>query len=489
MKRILTLFLASVLLLGLVCSCGGDTGKGGNGGSGKDVLKTDDDYKLPEINMNGEDVVVLNVDQYANMKIDFTAPEDADDTLDIAIYESNKRLEEQFNFRFVEDEYPFIDWNYSHTDMAAHFVKNVNSGDDVYDFIHFPVNQSPDLITNGYVMELSELEGLHFDKPWWDTQLNKELTIDGRLYMAVGSINLMPYEGMTTIFFNKDMIDSYRLDNPYEMVRNGTWTIEALLELANEVISLGSDSHWHVYDGGTSTYGITRTNGFPVHFMVGAGQKFTIKEDEKTFKFNTGNDDFFLAAELMRPIFVDVDQGGIAIGVSDPAQSNFYIKLFGEGRSLFMMGELKAGVEMRDYDVNFGILPAPKLRAEQESYYSNATDRLPFICIPTLSENPEDVAKIIDAMAYDRYKNVIPVYYDSYVTYKGLRDEESVEMLEIMTEGRTMDVGHAYGWTQRTINSVINGCIPNGEDVASTLKSYEKAMNRQIEAFLEDYIQ
>jgi hypothetical protein len=144
---------------------------------------------------------------------------------------------------------------------------------------------------------------------------------------------------------------------------------------------------------------------------------------------------------------------------------------------------------MRDYDVNFGILPAPKLRAEQEGYYSNATDRLPFICIPTLSENPEDVAKIIDAMAYDRYKNVIPVYYDSYVTYKGLRDEESVEMLEIMTAGRTMDVGHAYGWTQKTINSVINGCVPKGEDVASTLKSYEKGMNRQIETFLEDYIQ
>ena len=484
MKRIVSLILTSVLLLGLICSCSSDTDNGG--GSGKDVIKTDDDYQIPEINLNGEDFTVLNVDNFAYMKIAFTAEADSDDTLDVAIYESNKRIEEQFNLTFVEDKYPFVDWGTSHIEMAQHFVKNLNAGDDIYEFLHFPMYQSPDLITNGYVTDLTDLESLNLDKPWWDTMLNEQITINDRLYMACGSINFMPFEGMTTIFFNKDMLVDYHLDDPYEMVRNGTWTIDAMVELAREVISMGTDANWHVYDGGTSTYGVSRTGGFGIHFLIGSGQNYTVKENDE-YVFNTGNDDFFLAIDKMMPIFDDVANGGVGIGHANE-EPGFYIDLFGQGRALFLVGELKAGVEMRDYDVNFGILPAPKLRAEQETYYSSGVERLPFICIPELSEDAERTAAILDAMAYDRYKNVVPVYYDSYISYKGLRDEESLEMLEIMTAGRTIDIGFAYGWCNSIVKDIITNGIPQGYDVASGLKTYEKSINRKIETFIGEYM-
>ena len=485
MKRIISLLLASVLLLGLVCSCNGDIGNGGGGAADNNAIKTDGDYTLPELNMNGETVKVLNVNGISKMKVDFVTPEDSDDTLDIAIYESNMRAQEQFNFRFVEEEFEFLSYDESHIDMANYFIKNVNSGDDIYDFIHYPVNQRTDLITNGYIMDLSELDGLHLDQPWWDQAIINNIEINDRLYMACGAINLNPYEAMTTIFFNKDMLSDYALDDPYEMVRDGSWTIEAMVALGREVQNLNSDPHWGVYEGGTSTYGMARHYHFPSHFLIGAGLSY-VEEENGVYTLTKGSDDFYLAAELMRPLFVDPGSGGIAVGGLDSTRDNFYIKMFGEGRTLFLMSELKAGVEMREYEINFGILPVPKLREEQDMYYTDETERLHYVCIPTLSEKPDEVAQILDAMADDRYKNVIPVYYDSYVTYKGLRDEESLEMLEILSKGRTVDVGFAYGWVSKFVMNNLNAAICLNSDLSSLLAAVSNSINKTIDTFVSE---
>ena len=483
MKRILTLILASVLLLGIVCSCGGNTGNGGNGG-GKDVIQTDGDYKMPDVNMNGAEVKVLNPDEFAKMKIDFVVPESADDTLDIAIYESNMRAQEQFNFTLVEDEFAGTGWDTTYIDMANHFIKNVNSGDDVYDFIHFPVNQRMELMTNGYIMDLSELEGFQLDKPWWDANINDVININGRQYMVSGSISLMPYESMTCIFFNKDILNDNALDSPYEMVKDGSWTLDALIELGQGAMNLNSDSNWWVLEGGTSVAGIGRHRDYPMFFLKSAGIDF-VTEADGDYEFSLESDDFYAAVEKIQVLFKGCTSGGIGTGDASNT-ANHYLKLFSTNRCLFAMGELKAGVELRDSEVDFGLLPMPKLRAEQENYITTDIERLHFICIPSTSEDPENVAKILDAMAYDRYKNVVPVYYDSYVTYKGLRDEESLDMLEIMTETRTIDVGIAYGWCNELLTKVSHEIT--GDGIASMIAAEKNSVNETIDDFVENYL-
>ena len=483
MKRTLSLMLALLLLLlPVVCSCNGDTDNGGGEG-GKDVIKTDDEYVIPQLDMEGETVTVLNVDEFYKMKVSFVAPEDSDDTLDVAIYESNKRLEEQFNFTLEEDQFDYVDLTVSHNEMGNHIVKNATSGDDVYDFIHYPVNQRMELITSGYIMDLSELEGLHLDKPWWDQQINANININGRQYIACGAINLMPYEAMTTVFFNKDILANNNLDDPYEMVREGTWTLDAMIAMAREAQNLGTDSQWNVLEGGTSVCGFAKHNFFPCHFLIGAGIRY-VTETNGEYSFTLGGDDFYLAAEKIRELFTNAADGGVAGFKQNGGE---YINYFSQGRALFLTSELKAGVEMRESEVNFGLLPTPKLRAEQEMYYTDATERLHYICVPTLSARPDDVAIILDAMAYDRYNKVIPVYYDSYVSYKGLRDEESVEMLEIMSAGRTVDVGYAYGWCTAFTQPTLNEAMMT-DQLSSVVAANKDSIDDVITNFIENYL-
>ncbi len=488
MKRTLTIF-AALLLLASVCSCQSDTdsGKGNNNGGSVGTGSTDGEYVMPEIDMGGDTVTVLNVEKFAEMKIDFVIGEDeTDDTLNAAIYESNMRIQEQFNFTLVEEAQPYTGWWTVYAEMADHFIRNSQSGSDVYDFIHFPVNQRIDLVTSGHIMDLSELDALQLDKPWWDAQINEAININGRQYMACGSINLVPYEGMTTIFFNKQILANNGLDSPYDMVRDGTWTIDAMVELGKDALDMGTDASWGIYEGGTSVYGVAMHEYFPSNFLVGAGINF-VTESNGDYEFSLDSDDFYLAVEKMQDLFTYPDDGGIAGFDSNEQNGGHYISRFGEGRALFLMAELKAGVEMRDAEIEYGILPAPKLREEQDKYYTSVVERLHYICVPTLSENPEEVAAILDALAYDRYKNVVPVYYDSYIEYKGLRDTESLEMLEIMSAGRTVDPGIAYGWCNSFIMNDLSLNITS-DQISSMIASNEGSINETIDDFVDEYL-
>ncbi len=489
MKRTLTIF-AALLLLASVCSCQNDSGNGDNvGGTGTgNAGGTDGEYVMPDVDMGGEDVTVLNIDDYYSMYLEF-AVEEGGDTLDAAIYDSNMRVQEELNFTLVEEEHPVLEWNTTYVEMGNHLIRNIQSGSDVYDFVHFPINSRTELVTSEYIMDLSELDGLQLDKPWWDTQLNESINVNGRQYMACGAINLMPYEAMTTIFFNKEILTNNGLDNPYDMVRDGTWTMDALLELARDAQTMNSDATWEVFDGGTSVFGIAMHRYYPMHFIIGAGVQ-PITENNGKYTFALESDTFYTALDKVTQIFTSAKNGGIA-GGTDAAGSDNYITLFSNNRALFLMSELKAGVEMRDSEVEFGILPAPKLSEEQESYYTDEVNALHFICIPAASENPEDVAKVIDALAYDRYKNVVPVYYDSYVAYKGLRDEDSYEMLEIMSASRTMDVAVAYGWYTgigESFTTSICNAICWGDPVASLIAERQGAINTTIEDFVDNYL-
>lgn len=267
------------------------------------------------------------------------------------------------------------------------------------------------------------------------------------------------------------------------MVRDGSWTLDAMIALGRETINMNSDSNWWVYEGGTSTFGFSRHGDFPAHFLLSAGVNF-VSEVDGGYDFTMESDDFYTAVEKVATLYKGVSQGGL--GVGDASQANHYLKYFSDGRALFTMSELKAGVEMRDSEVNFGILPTPKLREDQENYITSETERLHFLCIPSTSENPEDVAAILDAMAYDRYNNVIDVYYDSYVTYKGLRDEDSLEMLEIMTAGRTMDIGVAYGWCIDLVVEMNHNIT--SDSIASLIAAQKDSVNETIDDFVNNYL-
>ena len=83
-------------------------------------------------------------------------------------------------------------------------------------------------------------------------------------------------------------------------------------------------------------------------------------------------------------------------------------------------------------------------------------------------------------MAYHGYYDIVPVMQNTFC-YKGMRDEDSIEMMNITLDTMTVDFGYLYGWTKDSVNTLANTIADGKDTFASSIKSAEKMTKKQIE--------
>lgn len=109
--------------------------------------------------------------------------------------------------------------------------------------------------------------------------------------------------------------------------------------------------------------------------------------------------------------------------------------------------------------------------------------------IPASASDPERSGVILDALAFDSYKNLMEPYYETYLNQKGARNKDSAEMLKIIRETRVINVGQMFGWTG-SVTSSITSLVEKGDaSVASAIAkakpSIEKSIDKTLTAMAE----
>ena len=100
--------------------------------------------------------------------------------------------------------------------------------------------------------------------------------------------------------------------------------------------------------------------------------------------------------------------------------------------------------------------------------------------------NPNRAAAIIDAMAYHAYADILPVYYGVNVEQKQMRNEDSIEMLDIIRGSITYSADLSYGWS-RSIAEALRDTITKGDGaVASVIASNLTAAQANIDKMMTD---
>ena len=93
----------------------------------------------------------------------------------------------------------------------------------------------------------------------------------------------------------------------------------------------------------------------------------------------------------------------------------------------------------------------------------------------------DETAAVLDAASYLSYTDVLPVYYNVTIAQKGLRDEESIEMLEIIQSSRYFDTGRVFGWTTTLYDSIETSLLKGKSDVASKIANQKSKVETNIE--------
>lgn len=429
-------------------------------------------YDFPEVTYNNETFRIFNAEQVYSMIMNVTASDFTGDKVNDAIYNNILTVEDKFKVHIEESLNPYG------SELLTIIQAEMMSGTETHDVAYLYSTLIGSLIASG---ALTNLSAINIDSEWWNQSLKNDATLYGdNVYYLVSDAHLMSFEGTWCMYFNENMIDNLGLELPYDAVRKNTWTLDTLYNYASQGASLNGDATFDWDSNGRSIYGLASYKNLMNAFVTGSDLMYVRKDTNDTpyYSFPTETSLY----EKLEAIARITGENGTYVSANSRSSGFHYIEhIFAQERSLFMGGEIKAAAtELNNVDFKFGIAPIPKYNSEQESYKSNMLWKTLLLTIPTHVKDSERSGVIMDALSYYSMINTMPEYYDR-VSYRGLADENAIEMLGIVSESRYLNWGLTYGWLS-SIEPNVNTQLDIGN---AALSSMVKASAKVVPALIE----
>ncbi len=490
MKKFLCILLVVIMSVLTLCSCkdnGADTSNQSQ--TGNTSVDPNADYKdennmyrplAPVENQNERSFTIIVRGSAAGtyQSDDFTTESELyGDLLNNAVAERNNKVEELYNVKLN-----VIRSDKINDDIRLDCASSLGSYDAIMPTLPF----LSILASEGYLCDLSTLEEFDLDAPWWDKNCTEAFSIFNKVYFTTGDITILNKVCTPSILFNKPMITSYSLENPYELVKEKKWTFEKMLEMARAVNKIvtpdGSYSKENIY-GMVSSYGDGRA------FYSASGELICDKDSDDIPFLSIGTTDRSVTmAQKVLTMFAEEDCILFAQECEAPIWDTSFEVFYG-GRALFRPSGFSATTKARKWsEIEFGILPYPLMDSTQTEYCTACgSGEVAGIAIPLCAPDPEYSAYMLQAYAAHAKNYITHAYYEINLKYKDARDDESMEMLDLIFSNIKYDVGEVYdfGGIASMFYSLVEA---RSTDIASSLEGKVDAAEAAIDEVVDMYM-
>lgn len=473
--RILALIL-SVLVLVPVTACSRDASTGDTSTESvpetESATETEPVYTLdlPDIDRGGDTFTIIAGTHMAEKTLTFGDVEDDGDILNTALYKRNLALKELFNIDI--DQVQTAD---SDIVNGTTFKKMVDAGESFgIGIIHDRYATAAAL--DNYLTPIDRLQYVDLSKPWWYQNSSKELSLGNRVLWTFGYYDLTSIDSLIVMVYNKRITDDYNLENIYDLVRAGTWTVNKFEEMCKATqADINGDNKMDENDRwGMSAY--------PAYWYLGFaavnGETYVVKDENDLPKLNSTNNER-LVDVFNKMLELDNDEliffstnNSLYTSLSEQENTAAY---FTGGYSTFCPIALSVMPVLRDMDDDFGIIPFP-LYEEVDAgtpYSGFVMGGFPYH-VPSSCADPDFSSAFLEAAAYYSYEYVMPEYYNKVLLVKQTRDEDSAEMLEMMDKNRVMDMTKTH-WLDN-VWAMVESAIKSG-DLVSAMATYESKLD------------
>ena len=413
---------------------------------------------------------------------DFHAEEDTGDAIPDAVYRRNITVEDHFGVKINAIPKPGNDAG------GNALKKSILAQDYAYDAAmlggYSASNIASNIAMQGMLMDLNAVPWLDFEKPWWDQKAVKDLTIKNRLFYMTGDFDTAANMDWTyCILFNKQLAQDYAVENLYNLVKEGKWTIDKFAEYTSLVSTdLNGDGKMDRRD----LYGALIWDDSLMGIVNAAGEKCAVVNPAGELELALYTErTLIMFAKYMEVVL----NKNIAFGYQRVGE--FGEEMFANNQALFNVKTLFVVTETRAMETDFGILPYFKLDETQKEYYNTVSSFFSrFVCIPTNQSGDalERTGVILEAIAAESKYTVRPAYYERSLKGKYARDEDSEEMLDIIFDTRTYDLGWYYAIGNYN-EEIMNLFRKSKNDFTSmydkNLKAAEKKINTINDNFAE----
>ena len=507
MKRFLALALSLLMILGvlLMAGCDQDTGKnttagtnkpqnttsgttnGGNeetteGGTttidptGKEKLKGYEDVtfggdKFVIVGDDGED------DGYNTAKEIYSEESDA---ISVAVRERNMWIETLY-------------------DCTIELKKVPNTGEAISADING--NQHTiDLYVNKYILASIATDGkaynlltagsrdIDFTQPWWDQKYVNTYTIktssgSKALYAAIGDFALNSFDCTHSLVFNKTVFRNAEskfqaagLDTDiYQLVRDHKWTVDVFAQMVKLAASDADGDQTFDSQKGDVAGWIRTIHG--THGLHTASGLAIIKNTDGVLSFEVDKN---------TESWVNVVNKAIELWSMPQGQTISYSVIpetLAGDRALFSSELLGSSLpNLKDYEnLEIGLLPYPVYK-EGDEYAHYVDNHVSSYSIPSSCDHPDTVADFLTVYAYSSRYIVRPAYIEVYA-YEYCADEDSYEMLNIILDTMTYDIG--YLSTSPNLEGDISNMIDTGKNnIAKFATNKVSTANDWIKQFI-----
>lgn len=358
----------------------------------------------------------------------FDTAEQNGDVLNDAIWKRNREIEERFNIEFMASEgrYP---------ENKVTMASMVSAGDHTYDMIQMINREAFSAALNGQIMPTEQLIHLDPTKDYYMHDINEQLAIKGKVFFYYSEESIHTFERSACIIFNKEFVENFGFENYYDMVRQGIWTLDRFYGDAR-IVSADIDGNgtWNEND----RYGILGCADYLFASIYNGTGELTIRKDSDGIPyFAAKNSERF--ASVIDGILNELNSGKhIRTNGTNGYQET--MNEFKNEIALFAATVVSRATLLRDMETDYGMLPFPKYDEKQENYYSRVVDGWLHV-VPITNPDPERTSVIMEALASGSAIHVIPAYYENVLSQKALRDEDSVEMMDLIRSTRIIDLG------------------------------------------------
>lgn len=438
-NRLVLLSLITAIAL-LLCACakpeGGPsdttvTQKNPSADSETEPAETEDMNYIPELpeNLNcGGRTISFLVEGQSFAADEFNAPSLNGEIVNDAVFERNMAVEDKLgvklNFTVASSSDVY--------DVGNRIEVCVKSGDTSFNITTMPGYTHTKYVLAGCYYNLLNVDNLNLDKYYWTQGFNEVMSNGEKQYIASGMYSLSMFRNMYITLYNKDLFEANNLEDLYDLVLNGEWTItkqgEMVRNIYNDVNGNGRrdqlDSYGFVSGKNTSTD----------PYWVAFGMRFLTPQDG-VYVHEVNTEKLIDSVDKIQDL-LSRNEGVFCVD-SDSAYGTDIIRIFSDNHAAMcttMIYQIENFLTPSGFEGDYGIAPMPKYDENQESYYTHIQDQLSVMSI--VSTVPEDdlpmmgaVMELISAMSY---KYVYNAYYKTALSYRYLQNPESVVMLDLI---------------------------------------------------------
>ena len=473
MFRLSVALLAMLLVLPMAVACRTKTEEGTSDGATtpadttpatpwKDILLE----RASEFNEDYTTLRLMTIDGEFNYNAESISGEDK------AQYKRDMTLYETYGF----------DIEISHFPMGSEYATINNMKTMGGEIPHMLIGASAAIMSvaiEGSLQNLNDINTLDFESGYWVDSYVNNCAWDGRIYCTPTYSSRLFYHGPMAIMYNTAIANQLQLPNLYDLVDGGNWTLEKLAEYA----ALG-----HTIDGSTGEtngYGLCalKGNGLLLGLYGAIGGTYSTMDDEGNidvdFSGTDANAKLKKIADLVHSEYAHLENWKDDVGSFSSGKDLFWYTTTGN----FFDGKITGNENLK-----YGVLPLPKLDAQQSNYITTVNSTSNFFACAIKNWQGKDlsfVGYIMELYNYLSWDILRPAKFDTLMKYQVAQSGNDLRMLELIFDTLYYDHNMVYNFGNTLYDLGWAIADNNTENFTSTFGAkYRSKIAEDIQKYL-----